>query len=65
MWIKMKRLFKYHIVKANASVTSVVCDMRWAFDQWKKADSSMATFLDRHDFKTIKSVNIKQAKVLD
>jgi hypothetical protein len=39
--------------------------MRWAFDQWKKADGSMARYLDRHDFKTIKSMNIVQSKVLD
>jgi len=58
MWIKIKKLFKYHIQKANDSVTPVKCDISWAFSQWKKADSSMARYLDRHDFKTIKGMNI-------
>jgi hypothetical protein len=65
MWIKIKKLFRYHIQKANDSVKPVQCDMRWAFDHWKKAEGAMARYLDRHDFKTIKSMNIVQSKVLD
>jgi hypothetical protein len=65
MWIKIKKLFRYHIQKGNDSITPVKCDIRWAFEHWKRADGAMARFLDRHNFKTIKSMNIVQAKILD
>ena len=32
MWIKMKRLFRYHLIKANDYVTPLKADMRWAFN---------------------------------
>ena len=65
MWIKMKKLFKYHLTKGNDSVQSVKCDLRWAFAHWRKSDGNMASWLDRHNFKFMKSMNIVQAKVLD
>jgi len=32
MWIKIKRLFKYHMIKANDYVTPIKADMRWCFN---------------------------------
>jgi hypothetical protein len=65
MWLGVKKLFRYHLQKANDSIQPIKCDMRWAFDHWRRADGAMAGYLDRHGFKVNKTMNIMQARVLD
>lgn len=37
-WIKIKRLFKYHMRSSNDRLEPVKCDLRWAFNMWKLND---------------------------
>lgn len=58
MWIKIKRLFKYHMIKANDSCIPIKADMRWCFNQWKKADRMMFDHLERKNFAWLQSRNV-------
>lgn len=64
-WIKIKRLMKYHLRFANHSVQPVLCDLRWAFEKWKRSDRDKAAYLDTFDFEELADMNIKQAKGID
>lgn len=65
MWIKMKRLFKYHMIKGNDYVTPIKADLRWCFNQWRKADKLMLNHLEKKTFAGLETRNVSQAKVLD
>ena len=45
-WIKVKRLMKYHLRFCNNTVEYVKCDLRWAFERWKRGDLEMSAFLE-------------------
>ena len=47
MWIAVKRLFKYTIEFGNANVQWGLCDIRWAFDKWRKADETISKGLGK------------------
>lgn len=64
-WIKIKRLMKYHLRFANHSVQPVLCDLRWAFEKWKRSDKDKAAYLDTFDFEELADMNVKQAKGID
>lgn len=38
MWNKMRKVMKYYLRLGNNSVQYFKCDMRYAFDKWKKSD---------------------------
>jgi len=40
----------YYLRLANNSVEHVKCDMRRAFEKWKRGDVEMANHLDTRDF---------------
>lgn len=65
MWLKVKRLMKYHLNFANASVQAVKCDIRWAFEKWKKADANFANYLSKMDNQTLQQMNCKQSDLLN
>lgn len=55
----------YHLRFCNNQVAPVRCDIRWAFDKWKKADANFATNLHQKDYKYLQIKAIGQSKALD
>jgi hypothetical protein len=49
-WLKVKRVMKYHLRFCNNQVQPVKCDIRWAFDKWKRGDVNNAAALGRKDY---------------
>ena len=64
-WLKVKRVMKYHLRFCNNQIAPVKCDIRWAFDKWRKGDVNFAANLDRKDYKYLKVKAISQSKTLD
>ena len=56
-WIQIKRLMTYHLRYCNNAVEDVKCDIRWAFEKWRRGDSEMAAYLDQQDFSTLADKN--------
>jgi antirestriction protein len=64
-WIKVKRVMKYHLRFSNLMVKPVKCDIRWAFDKWRRGDMINANRLSRMDYNKLQVINIDQSKGLD
>ena len=65
MWIKIKKLFKYHLEKANNQVDFGKCDMSWAFKKWRRSEFETKNVLDRMTWKKLCTLNIKQSYILE
>ena len=64
-WLKVKRVMKYHLRFCNNQVQPVKCDIRWAFDKWKRGDVNNAAQLSRKDYNWLQLKNVDQSKGLD
>ena len=42
---------KYQLRFCNNQIAPVKCDIRWAFDKWKKGDADFGANLHRKDYK--------------
>lgn len=58
MWIKVRKVLKYYLRLGNNSVQYFKCDMRYAFDKWKKSDKLRIASLMGKPTKYSKAVNI-------
>lgn len=58
MWINIKRLFKFYIEFGNSSVQYGKCDMRWAFDKWRRSDEVQAGSLRKFWYQKLTDLNI-------
>ena len=59
MWIKVKRLMKYHLRKCNHQLQPIKADLMWAFDKWKRSDAEKAAHMDTFNFQYNKDHNIR------
>jgi len=64
-WLKVRKVMKYHLRFCNNQVQPVRCDIRWAFDKWKRGDVNFAAKLDTYDYEELQEMNVKQSKALD
>jgi len=65
MWIAVKKMFKYYIEFGNAQVTFGKCDMRWAFQKWRRSDEVVAGGLRKKKYRVLTNMNNEQTKVLE
>lgn len=61
MWIKIKKLFAFHLDKCNNQVQFGRCDIYWAFSKWKKSEFDTKNVLDRMTWQKLCTLNIKQS----
>ena len=64
-WLKVKRVMRYHLRFSNNQVQPVKCDIRWAFDKWKRGDLEGAERLNRRTYNRLQVQNLQQSKGLD
>ena len=57
----MKHVLNY----CNDTVKPVKCDLRWAFDKWKRGDYLSGQTLSRCNFVKLKSKNLKEMEHLN
>jgi len=58
-WLKYKKLFRHYLEYANSCVEFGKCDMRWAFEKWRRADDLMAGALFKKTYDELTDVNLK------
>jgi hypothetical protein len=42
MWVRIRKLLRYHLNLANDSVQYMRADLRWAFEKWRRCDKERA-----------------------
>lgn len=52
-WLKVRKVMRYHLRFCNNQVRPVRCDIRWAFDRWKRGDVNFAKKLDTYDYEEL------------
>lgn len=64
MWNKVRKIMKYYLRLSNCSVQYIKCDMRKAFDRWKKNDYRRIETLMSKPVAHSMAINIKQSDIL-